>query len=61
MLNVTPPMCTPNDLRKCRELVNDAGFVDVNKDTMQSTKFDNVFAIGDCASSPNSKTCAAVG
>lgn len=60
MLNVTPPMCTPNDLRKCRELVNDAGFVDVNKDTMQSTKFDNVFAIGDCASSPNSKTCAAV-
>lgn len=37
-----------------------AGFVDVNKSTLQSTKFSNVYGIGDCTNSPNSKTAAAV-
>jgi NADPH-dependent 2,4-dienoyl-CoA reductase/sulfur reductase-like enzyme len=59
MLHVTPPMSTPPALRECRDLTNEAGFVDVDKLTLQSTKFANVFAIGDCSSSPNSKTAAA--
>lgn len=54
-------MGTPDALRTSTELVNDAGFVTVNKDTLQHTKFPNVFAIGDCSDSPNSKTGAAVG
>lgn len=61
MLHVTPPMGTPDELHKSKELVNEQGFVRVNKDTMQHDDFSNVFAIGDCANSPNSKTAAAVG
>lgn len=61
MLHVTPPMSTPDALKKCSDLVNEAGFVDVNKTTLQSVKFPNVFAVGDCSSTPNSKTAAAAG
>lgn len=53
-------MSTPDVLRTCKDLVNDAGYVDVDKDTLRSTKFGNVFAIGDCGNSPNSKTAASV-
>ncbi|XP_055547586.1 sulfide:quinone oxidoreductase, mitochondrial [Wyeomyia smithii] len=60
LLHVTPPMSAPDVLAACKSLVTDTGFVDVNKDTMQHTKFANVFAIGDCSSSPNSKTAASV-
>ncbi|XP_013112167.2 sulfide:quinone oxidoreductase, mitochondrial [Stomoxys calcitrans] len=59
MLHVVPPMSTPDELSKCKELVNAAGFVDVDKSTMQHVKYSNVFAIGDCSASPNSKTAAA--
>ncbi|CAG9863655.1 unnamed protein product [Phyllotreta striolata] len=59
MLHVTPPMATPESLSKNKQLTNGAGFVDVNKDTMQHLNYKNVFAIGDCSSSPNSKTAAA--
>ncbi|XP_037933963.1 sulfide:quinone oxidoreductase, mitochondrial-like isoform X2 [Teleopsis dalmanni] len=59
MLHVVPPMSSLDELAKCKELVNEAGFVDVDKDTMQHVTYKNVFAIGDCASSPNSKTAAA--
>lgn len=54
-------MCTSDAIRNNRELSNDAGFVEVNKDTLQHVKFPNVFAIGDCSNTPNSKTAAAVG
>lgn len=61
MLHVSPPMSTHEPLRNAKDLVNGAGFVDVNKDTMQHVKYPNVFAIGDCSGSPNSKTAAAAG
>lgn len=51
-------MGTPEALANCSKLVLDTGFVDVNKDTMQHNKYSNVFAIGDCSASPNSKTAA---
>jgi NADPH-dependent 2,4-dienoyl-CoA reductase/sulfur reductase-like enzyme len=60
LLHVTPPMSTPNCLKECKDLTNEAGFVEVNKDTLQHIKYKNVFAIGDCSSSPNSKTAASV-
>ncbi|ALC44017.1 CG14997 [Drosophila busckii] len=58
MLHVCPPMSAPDELAKCTKLVNEAGFVDVDKSTMQHLKYKNVFAIGDCSASPNSKTAA---
>lgn len=61
MLHAVPPMSPPGELKQCKELVNELGFVEVNKDTMQHLKYSNVFAIGDCSSSPNSKTAAAAG
>lgn len=54
-------MSTSDSIRNNRELSNEAGFVEVNKDTLQHVRFSNVFAIGDCANTPNSKTAAAVG
>ncbi|KAL3288465.1 hypothetical protein HHI36_002910 [Cryptolaemus montrouzieri] len=59
MLHVTPPMSTPAPLRNNKELSNPAGFADVDPDSLAHNKFPNVFAIGDCSSSPNSKTAAA--
>lgn len=60
MLHVVPPMSTPSALREnSGDLVNEAGFVNVNKFTLQHVKYPNVFAIGDCSASPNSKTAAA--
>lgn len=53
-------MSPPDVLIKCKEISNEAGFVDVNKDTLQHTRYPNIFAIGDCSSSPNSKTAASV-
>ena len=46
---------------KSSAIVNAAGFVDVNKETLQHVKYPNIFSIGDCNSAPTSKTAAAVG
>ena len=60
MLHVTPPMSTPDVLRKCESLVDDLGFVDVDPQTLQHKRYKNVFAIGDCSNVPTGKTAAAV-
>jgi sulfide:quinone oxidoreductase len=59
MIHVTPAQCAP-DVCKESELSNETGFIDVNPKTLQSTKFKNVWALGDCSSVPTSKTAAAV-
>ena len=59
LLHVAPHMSAPDFLKKSK-LVNDSGFVEVNQETLQSTKYSNVFGIGDCCSRPNSKTAAAI-
>ncbi|XP_030765724.1 sulfide:quinone oxidoreductase, mitochondrial [Sitophilus oryzae] len=59
MLHVVPPMSTTESVRTNKELCNEAGFVEVDKSTLQHVRFPNVFALGDCSSSPNSKTAAA--
>lgn len=61
MLHLTPPMSAPDELRQCKKLVNEAGYLEVNNDTLQSTRYPNIFSIGDCNSAPTSKTAAAVG
>ena len=40
---------------------NEAGFVEVDKDYLQSTKHENVFTHGDCSKLPTTKTAADVG
>ena len=39
---------------------NPGGYVQIDKNTMRHTRFDNIFALGDVGSSPNSKTGAAI-
>lgn len=56
-LHVTPPQSAPKVLKGFGDA---AGFVDIDKHTMQSQKYANVFALGDCCNAPTSKTAAAV-
>jgi sulfide:quinone oxidoreductase len=59
MIHVTPPMSAP-DIIKASPLANEAGWMDVDKYTLQHPKFPNVFPIGDCSGLPTSKTGAAI-
>ncbi len=59
MIHVTPPMSAP-DFVAGSELADEGGWVDVDKHTLQHTRFANVFGIGDASSLPTSKTGAAV-
>ncbi|MBX7146350.1 MAG: TIGR01244 family phosphatase, partial [Alphaproteobacteria bacterium] len=51
--------CAP-DFIKNSSLANAAGWVDVNHETLCHNKYDNIFSLGDIASTPNAKTAAAV-
>lgn len=59
MLHVTPPQSAP-DFIKNSPLVNEAGWVSVDKHTLQHTQYDNIFSLGDVSSLPTSKTAAAI-
>lgn len=59
MLHVTPPQSAPDFLKKS-PLGNEAGWVSVDKETMQHTKYPNIFSCGDASSLPTSKTGAAI-
>lgn len=59
MIHVTPPQSAPDFVRQS-PLANAAGWVDVNKATLQHNKYANVFSLGDASSLPTSKTGAAI-
>ena len=59
LLHVAPHMSAPSFIKES-PLANANGWLDVNPATLQSTKASNVFGIGDCTSTPNSKTAAAI-
>jgi sulfide:quinone oxidoreductase len=59
MLHVTPPQSAP-DFVKNSPLANAAGWLDVDKHTLQHTKYPNIFGAGDAASLPASRTGAAI-
>lgn len=59
MIHVTPPQSAP-DFIKQSPLANAAGWVDVDKNTLQHIKYKNIFSLGDASSLPTSKTGAAV-
>ncbi|XP_048482630.1 sulfide:quinone oxidoreductase, mitochondrial isoform X2 [Plutella xylostella] len=60
LLHVTPAMRTPEFLRTNTALVDKTGFLDVDKYSLQHKKYKNMYGIGDCTNTPNSKTAAAI-
>lgn len=62
MMHVVPPQSAPDWLKATKLAVPDsaAGYVDIDKNTMQHVRYPNIFALGDAGSSPNSKTGAAI-
>lgn len=59
MIHVTPPQSAPDCVRNS-PLVNSAGWVDVDRHTLQHTRYPNIFSLGDASSLPTSRTGAAV-
>ena len=59
MLHVTPPQSAP-DFVKNSSLANAAGWVDVDKHSLQHVQYKNIFSLGDASSLPTGKTGAAI-
>ncbi|WP_301122560.1 NAD(P)/FAD-dependent oxidoreductase [Mycolicibacterium fortuitum] len=62
LLHVVPRQSAPDWIKASpvADPDNPAGYVQIDKNTMRHTRFDNIFALGDAGSSPNSKTGAAI-
>lgn len=58
-LHVTPPQCAP-DFVSNSPLANADGWVEVDQNSLQHVRYDNVFSLGDASSLPTSKTAAAI-
>ena len=59
MLHVTPPQGPPAVVRES-PLASEEGWVEVDKHTLQHTRYANVFGLGDASGAPNAKTGAAI-
>ena len=59
MLHVTPPQKAVQVVADSA-LADAAGYVEVDQETLQHTRYPNVFALGDAGNMPNAKTAAAV-
>jgi sulfide:quinone oxidoreductase len=59
LLHVVPPQSAPDVVKKSA-LANAAGWVEVDKYSLQHTRFPNVFSLGDNSSLPTSRTGAAI-
>ncbi|GEM56579.1 hypothetical protein FB1_28000 [Flavobacterium branchiophilum NBRC 15030 = ATCC 35035] len=62
MCHAVPPQSAPEFIKNSpiADANNPYGYVEINKETMQHTRFANVFALGDCTNAPCSKTGAAI-
>ncbi len=62
MAHVVPPQSAPDWIKASpiADPDNPAGYVQIDKNSMQHTRYPNIFALGDAGSSPNSKTGAAI-
>ncbi len=58
MIHVVPPQTAPDFIR-VSPLANQAGWVDVDQETLRHARFENIYALGDVMSAPNAKTAAA--
>jgi sulfide:quinone oxidoreductase len=59
MLHVVPPQSAP-DVIKQSVLADPAGWLEVDKYTLQHPRFPDVWSLGDCSSLPTSRTGAAI-
>tara|TARA_R110000764_G_scaffold84842_1_gene165484 strand:+ start:610 stop:1920 length:1311 start_codon:yes stop_codon:yes gene_type:complete len=59
MMHTAPPSVAPKFV-KDSTLVNAAGWLDVNHQTMQHNRYSNIFGLGDVAALPTAKTGAAI-
>ncbi len=59
MMHTAPPSVAPEFVRNS-SLVNEAKWLDVDKHTLQHTKYPNIFGLGDVAGLPTAKTGAAI-
>ena len=59
LLHVTPPQSAP-DVVKQSPLAGAAGWLEVDRNSLQHRRYGNVFGLGDCTDTPNAKTAAAV-
>ncbi len=62
LLHVVPRQSAPDWIKASpiADPDNPGGYVQIDKNTMRHTRFDNIFALGDAGSTPNSKTGAAI-
>lgn len=62
LMHVVPPQSAPDWIKHgpLADPANAAGYVEIDKNSLQHSRFPNVFALGDAGSSPNSKTGAAI-
>ena len=60
--HLVPPQSAPGWIKQgpAADPANAGGYVQIDKTTMQHTRYPNVFSLGDAGSSPNSKTGAAI-
>ncbi len=60
--HAVPPQSAPDFIKNSplSDKNNPYGYVEINKNTMQHTRFPNVFSLGDCTNAPCSKTGAAI-
>ena len=58
MLHAVPPQTAPDFIAKS-PLASETGFISVDQDTLQHTRYPNIFALGDATTTPNAKTAAA--
>ncbi|MCJ7468543.1 MAG: NAD(P)/FAD-dependent oxidoreductase [Maribacter sp.] len=59
MLHTAPPSVAPKFVKES-SLVNEAGWVDVDQQTLQHKNYPNIFSLGDVAALPTAKTGAAI-
>jgi len=59
MMHLAPPQCAPDFIRNS-PLAAETGWVSVDPKTMQHTKYENIFSMGDVSNLPTSKTGAAI-
>lgn len=59
MIHVCPPQTAPDFVRES-PLADAAGWVDVDQQTLQHKRYENIWSLGDVANTANAKTAAAV-
>ncbi|KIG11174.1 Beta-lactamase hydrolase-family protein [Burkholderia sp. MR1] len=58
MIHVVPPQTAPDFVRSS-PLSDAAGWIDVDRNTLRHTAYEDIYALGDAINTPNAKTAAA--